>query len=198
MNDLLALRSAIVASLAAKLGDGVNVDEHGGTFDLAEVKRFATKAPAVRVAIVGVGKASRFSDGRLRVPVRFAAVVFTRDAATGGDKIPRDTAALLLATAVELAVAGNRFGLEGVFQPTDLEGRSEYSGPVDTLGVALWQVTWTSDTLIGAPEQSPDTAIAALTQALVEGVAIWNAPAADASAESGLTGADPLEPGDAP
>jgi hypothetical protein len=198
MNDLLALRAAIVATLKTKLGDGVDVDSHGGTFDLAEVKRFATKAPAVRVAIVGVGRASRYADGRLRVPVRLAAVVFTRDAASGGDKIPRDTAALLLATAVELAVGGNRFGLEGVFQPTDLEARSEYSGPVDNLGVALWQVTWTSDALIGDPEQPPDTAIAALTQALVEGVATWNAPAAGADAASGLTGADPLEPGDAP
>jgi hypothetical protein len=196
MNDLVALRSAIVASLAAKLGATIDVDEHGGTFNEAELKRFATKAPAVRVAIVGVGKASRFADGRLRVPVRFAAVVVTRDAAPGGAKIPRDAAALLLATAVELAVGGNRFGLEGMFQPTDLEARSEYSGPVDTLGVALWQVTWTSDALIGDSLAPPDTAIAALTQALVDSVATWNAPAAGADAASGLTGADPLNPGD--
>ena len=124
MNDLLALRAAVIASLQAKLGSKVDVDSHGGVYDLAEVKKFATKAPAVRVAIVGAGRASRFADGRLRVPVRFAAVVFTRDAAPGGDKIPRDTAALLLATAVELAIGSNRFGLEGVFQPTDIEARS--------------------------------------------------------------------------
>jgi len=159
MNDLLVLRDAVVASLKVKLGSTVDVDSHGGTFDTAEVKRFATKAPAVRVAITGVGRTSRYADGRLKLPVRFAAVVFTRDTATGGDKIPRDTAALLLATAVELAVGGNRFGCEGVFQPTDLEARSEYSGPVDTLGVALWQVTWTSDALIGEPEQPLERAL---------------------------------------
>jgi hypothetical protein len=195
VNDLLVLREAVVASLRAKLGTGVNVGAHGGTFDLEEVKRFATLAPAVRVAIVGAGRASRWSDGRWCVPIRFAAVVFARDTAEPG-KVRRDTAALLLASAVELAVASNRFGLDGVFQPEEVEGRNEYSGKLDTLGVALWQVTWTSRALIGAPNDPPDTAIAALTQALVEGVATWNAPAAGAPAASGLTGADPLNGGD--
>ena len=196
MNDLAALRAAVVASLQASLGAAVDVDSHGGTFDLAEVERFATKAPAVRVAIVGAGRASRWSDGRWKIPACFTAVIITRDAAPGGAKIPRDVAALLLASAVELAVASNRFGLEGVFQPTDVEARSEYSGPVDTLGVALWQVTWTSDALIGAPNDPPDVAIAALTRALVDNVVTWNAPAPGAGAASGLTGADPLNPGD--
>jgi hypothetical protein len=196
MNDLLALRAAVVASLKARLGTSVDVDSHGGVFDLAEVKRFATKAPAVRVAIVGAGRASRWSDGRWKIPVRFAAVVFTRDAAPGGAKLPRDAAALLLASAVELAIASNRFGLEGVFQPEEVEARSEYSGPVEEVGVALWQVTWTSAALVGAPNDPPDTAIAALTQALVQSVATWNAPTPPATPASGLTGADPLDTGD--
>ncbi|MGD0564542.1 MAG: hypothetical protein ABSA66_15805 [Roseiarcus sp.] len=195
MNDLLSLRDAVVVSLKAKLPEGLSIETHGGTFDLAEVKRFATLAPAVRVAIVGAGRASRYADGRWKVPVRFAAVVFTRDTADT-TKVRRDAAALLLASAIELAVASNRFGLEGVFQPEDVEARSEYSGPLDTLGVALWQVTWTSAALIGAPNDPPDTAIAALTQGLVEGVATWNAPTPPATAASGLTGADPLDTGD--
>jgi hypothetical protein len=195
MNDLLALREAVVASFRAKLGAAVNVDSHGGTFDLDEVKRFATLAPAVRVAIVGAGRASRYADGRWCVPARFSAVVFTRDTAEAA-KVKRDAAALLLASAVELALASNRFGLEGVFQPEEVDGRSEYSGKLDTLGVALWQVTWTSRVLIGAPADPPDVAIAALTEAMVEGVVTWNAPAAGAAAASGLTGADPLDTGD--
>ncbi len=195
MNDLLALRAAVVASLKAKLPAGLSIETHGGTFDLAEVKRFATLAPAVRVAIVGAGRASRYADGRWRVPVRFAAVIFTRDTAEPG-KVRRDAAALLLASVIELAIASNRFGLEGVFQPEDVEARSEYSGPLDTLGVALWQVTWTSGVLIGAPGDPSDVAIAALTQGLVDGVAIWNAPTPPATAASGLTGADPLDTGD--
>jgi hypothetical protein len=197
MSDLLALRAAVVASLAAKLGDTIDVDSHGGTFDEEEVKRYSTKAPAVRVAIVGAGHASRYADGRWRIPVRFTAVLITRDAAKP-EKVQRDAAALLLASAIELAVAGNRFGLEGVFQPTAVEARSEYSGPVDKLGVAIWQVTWTTDALVGEPNDPPDTAIAALTKALVDSVVTWNAPAAGSAAASGLTGADPLNAGDNP
>ncbi len=197
MNDLLSLRDAVVASLKAKLPAGLSIETHGGTFDLAEVKRFATLAPAVRVAIVGAGRASRHSDGRWKVPVRFAAVVVTRDTADA-TKVRRDAAALLLASAIELAIASNRFGLEGVFQPEDVEARSEYSGPLDTLGVALWQVTWTSAALIGEPNDPPDVAIAALTQGLVEGVPTWNAPATGAPPASGFTGADPLNTGDDP
>jgi hypothetical protein len=196
VNDLLALRAAVVASLQAKLGAAVNVDSHGGAFDLAEVKRFATLAPAVRVAIVGAGRAARFADGRWKVPVRFAAVVFTRDAASGGGKTARDSAALLLATAIELALASNRFGLEGVFQPEDVEARCEYSGPLDTIGVALWQATWSSPVLLGAPGDPSDVVVTALTQALVEGVATWNAPTPPAAPASGLTGTDPLNTGD--
>lgn len=195
MNDLLALRGAVVESLKAKLGAGISIETHGGTFDLEEIKRFATVAPAVRVAIVGGGRASRFNDGRWRVPVRFAAVIITRDTAAPM-KVSRDAAALLLVTSVELAIASNRFGLEGVFQPEDVEARSEYSGPVDTLGVALWQVTWRSDVLLGAQGDPSDVVIAALTQALVDTAPTWNAPAAGANPATGLTGADPLDTGD--
>ncbi|MGO4872747.1 MAG: hypothetical protein ACLPGW_19445 [Roseiarcus sp.] len=198
-SDLLALRGGVVASLQAKLGASVDVDSHGGTFDLAEIKRFATLAPAVRVAIVGAGRASRFADGRWRVPVRFAAVIVTRDAApTGAQKVPRDAAALLLASAIELAIASNRFGFEGVNQPEDVEARSEYSGPLDNLGVALWQVTWTSGVLLGAEGEPGDVVIAALTKCLVEGVATWAAPTPPARPASGLAGADPLDTGDNP
>ena len=185
-------------ALATKLGASVDVDSHGGTFDLEEVKRFATKAPAVRVAIVGVGRGSRYADGRWRLPVRFSAVVFTRDSATGGGVSPRDSAALLLASAVELAIASNRFGLADAFQPEDVEARSEYSGRVDTLGVALWQVTWSSGILIGNPGDPSDVVIDALTEALVQGEATWNAPAAGVSAATGLTGVDPLNAEDNP
>ena len=120
MPGLFDLREAVVASLK-NLISGVDIASHGGTFDLKELKRFATLAPAIRIAIVGAGAGSRFSDGRWKVPVRFAAVVVTKDSAAAGVKIPRDTAALLLSTAVELAVASNRFGVEGVFQPVKIE-----------------------------------------------------------------------------
>lgn len=191
VGDLIALRDGVVAALAQALPK-LDVATHGGTFDEGEIKRFALKAPAVRVAITGVERGARFSDGRWRLPVNFAAVIITRDDASAGNRVTRDTAALLYATAIELTIAGSRFGFSGVFQPENVAARSEYSGPVDKIGVALWQVTWTSPVLIGAPvgEQDfdSDAGVGALVKAIVNGVTTYEAPA--------LTLADPLE--DAP
>jgi phage gp37-like protein len=186
MNDLLVLREAIVASFNQKFDVGVSVESHGGTFDLGEIRKFATLAPAIRVALVGCGRASRFNDGRWMVPVHCAAVVITRDAAAPV-KIARDAAALLLVSALQLAIASNRFGLEGVRQPEDVAARNEYSGPVEAFGVALWQVTWTSSVLIGNPGDPADIVIKALTQASVNGTVTW-------TLSGGLTDADPAHP----
>ena len=189
MNDLLILRDAVVASLKNSLA-GISVEAHGGTFSLEEIKRYATLAPAVRVAIVGCGRGSRFADGRWMAPVHFAAVVITRDA-VGAEKIPRDAAALALVAALELTIASNRFGLEGVRQPENLDARNEYSGAVDQFGVAIWQVTWTSPALIGAPGDPANAAVKQLVEALVNGEAYW-------SQGAGLSGVDPSNAADAP
>ncbi len=185
MSTLSDLRSAVVSSLAAKLS--VPVAAHGGTFDLEELKRFALNAPSVRVCIVGARSAGRYRDGRWGIDVQLAAVIITRDTVAAGAKTPRDTAALLLATAVELAVAGNRFGVEGVGQPTHVEARNEYSGTLDTVGAALWQVTWTSSMLLGDPvASSADAVIAALVSEAVNGTVEWTAAGGLAAAEPAL------------
>lgn len=160
--DFSLLRDAIAATLRAKL-PGVDVGAHGGTFDLEEVKRYAALAPAVRVAIAGCGKASRWNDGRWLVPVNVACVIFAKDAASPDRSavIGRDTAALALATAVELIVQGNRFGLAGVRQPEDVTARNEYSGALDATGAALWQVNFTVGAALG---HEVDETLAALSQ----------------------------------
>ena len=160
--DISALRDAISATLKAKL-PRVDVDAHGGTFDLDEVKRYAALAPAVRVALVGCGKASRWNDGRWLVPVNIACVIFARDAASADRStiISRDTAALALATSVQIVIQGNRFGLSGVRQPEDVTARNEYSGALDATGAALWQVNFTCGVLLG---EAVDETLAALAQ----------------------------------
>ena len=158
--DIAQLRDAVVASLAAKIPN-VRIDAHGGTFDLPEIKRYAAIAPAIVISVVGCGKGYRWNDGRWAVPVNFAAIVVAIDRTAGDRKsiVQRDTAAMMLATAVELAVQANRFGLEGVLQPQNLTARNEYSGAVDNAGVALWQVNWTSDVLLGEKAQDSIDAI---------------------------------------
>ncbi len=162
--DFAMLRDAVVASLAAKIPT-VRVEAHGGTFDLPEIKRYAAIAPALVVSVVGCAKGYRFGDGRWCVPVNFAVVVVAKDtpSADRASIVGRDTAAMLLATAVELAVQGNRFGLEGVGQPEELTARNEYSGKVDETGIALWQVNWRSDARLG---ESVKESIDAIVQML--------------------------------
>ena len=142
------LRDAVVSTLQTLLPAAISVEPHGGTFDLEELKRIALTAPAVRIAVVGAHHDKRWKDGRWAVPVHLAAVIVTRDTVKAGAKLSRDAAALILSTAVQIAIAGNRFGLEGVYPPDGVDARNEYSGSVDKLGVALWQVTWSSTMLI--------------------------------------------------
>jgi hypothetical protein len=189
--SLAQFRDAVVATLQAAIPN-VDIATHGGTFDDAELGRFATKAPAIRVAIVGVGKHERFGDGRILLPVNFAAVAVTKDSMADGKKIERDRAGLGLTQAIELTVFGNRFGLEGVKQPSDIHGRNEYSGQLDKTGISLWQVTWTSGLLIGqagVPEQNGaiGDAIAALSALWINGVDM-------ASGDEILTGFAPVAP----
>lgn len=170
--SLADLRAAVVSTLKAAILR-VDIDSHGGTFTEAELARFATKAPAIRIAIVGIGSAGRYNDGRVLLPVHFAAVAIGKDAMIDGRRIERDLAGLGLAHAIELAIAGNRFGLEGVLQPRDVSARNEYSGELDKTGVCLWQVTWTSGLLIGeAGVEGVDDAIAALSQLWLNGVEV--------------------------
>lgn len=164
--SLSQFRDAVVAALTAAIPQ-VDIATHGGTFDDAELGRFATKAPAIRVALVGVGKVGQYGDGRLSLPVNVAAVAVTKDSMSDGKKIERDLAGLGLTQAIELAVFGNRFGFEGIGRPADLVSRNEYSGKLDTTGISLWQVTWTSNLLLG--DQVSD-AIAALSALWINGV----------------------------
>lgn len=136
--SLLDVRAAIVAGLAAALPAGTSVQAHRGRFDnAAEIQRFATKAPVVLVACVQA-RLREPGAGLAMMPASWAVYVITRDV----PQIPRDAGAIALVEAVLLKVAGNCWGRTDVGAPTDVEARNLYAGNVDTLGVALWAVTF--------------------------------------------------------
>ena len=164
--SLSHFRAAVLASLREKI-PGVDIDTHGGTFDETEIKIFATRAPAIRVAVVGTGTLRQYGDGEVRVPINFTAVCIARDGIKDEKAVRRDEQALYLANAVNLAVFGNRFGLDGVFRPEELASRNLYSGTSFGYGLALFEVTWTSPVLLG---KSVDEALAALAKMVVNGV----------------------------
>lgn len=183
--SILTLRDAIVGKLRVALPQ-VSVEPHGGAFDVDELKRVAALAPAIRVAIIGARSVKPQADGSIALPLDFAAVLMTKDTAMAGQGVTRrDTAALALGSALAVCVNGNRWGVRGVGAPAAVTLRNEFSGEIDNLGVALWQLTWTQDLLLGADRFE---AIGALS-------ALWinDAPFAGANAPEGSTA-----PGDAP
>jgi hypothetical protein len=179
-------RSAVLASLREKI-PGVSIETHGGTFDEKEIQVFATKAPAIRIAIVGIGQLGQFGDGEVRVPIHFTAVCVARDGIKDEKPVARDEQALYLANAMQLAVYGNRFGRDGVFRPEDVQARNLYSGTAYGYGLALFEVTWTSPVLLG---KSVEHALHALTQMIVNGVVF--ADPAPVPGAAPLAGEDPI------
>jgi len=179
---LVSFREAILAQIEKTL-PGVTVETHGGTFSLDELKRYSVRAPIAALALVGLGKAQRVSDGRVMLPTRWALVIIAKDEIKGAAKIDRNLAAAAMAAAMTLALEGNRFATAGARRPEDLVAQNEYSGGSDLAGVAIWQVNWTSPLKVGAmidPDSFAATdfgdieaeALAALSDIWINGVAV--------------------------
>ena len=136
--SVVAVRESIINVLKAKLPKGTSVEPHGGRFDSPqEIKRFATKAPAVLVACVKL-QLQNPGSARIIVPAGWAIFVLTRDI----PQVQRDQGALALAEAVVQQVNGNSWGRGDLGEPYDIEARNLYSGSIDNLGIALWGVAF--------------------------------------------------------
>ena len=137
--SVLAVRQSIVNALITALPNGTQVQAHGGRFDsVEEIKRYITKGPAVLVSCMRV-PISNPGSGRLMLPCGWAIFVITKDL----PQLPRDQGAIALAEAVVLQVSGNLWGRSDVMAPFNIDSRNLYSAKVDTLGVALWGITFT-------------------------------------------------------
>lgn len=182
MTTPIAFRDAILAEIERTL-PGVTVETHGGTFTLDELTRYSSRAPIAVLALVGIGRAARASDGRVLMPTRWALVLIAKDQIADGRKIDRNDSAAAMAGAMTLALTGNRFATAGARQPEELIAQNEYSGGSDLAGVAIWQVNWTSPLRVG-PQIEPDEfgrtdfgdieagAITALSDIWINGVAL--------------------------
>ncbi|QGM46736.1 hypothetical protein [Methylocystis heyeri] len=190
-SSLANLRDAVVASLKAKIPGVPSIEPHLGAFREQDIAAFATRTPAIRVAMLGFQELQRNNYG-LQVPVEFSAVIVTRDTKnTDGTANPRDVSAMLIANAVTLAVASNRFGLDGVFSPEKLRAQNQYHEAFIDAGLALWEVTWTSPVTLVPPGQPTDQVITALAQLYINGVEFIAPPSAGA-APAPVPGADPM------
>lgn len=146
MSNLVTYRSAICTTLAADSRlTGVQIYSHGGDFDLAEIRAYAKKTPAILVSLQKVQSANK--GGEAWATVAVSLVVFTMDRAG----LPRDARALDIVEALMNILRrspnqywglGDSLGLSAVH---DAQAQNLYSRKLDDEGAALWGVVMHQD-----------------------------------------------------
>jgi hypothetical protein len=138
MSQILGLRDAIVATIKT-LAPKLDVEPHLGRFDEGEMRVFLTKAPAVRVAVLGLQDvAPDAAEDTVNPCVRIGLYVVTKDVARAAD---RTGAALSLVEALVLLCDRNRWGLGSYARPGRVAGAELlYSQGIRDAGVALWAI----------------------------------------------------------
>lgn len=142
INELL---EAVRAELAGLFPDLKACQVHDGKFNQAELKRIATKTPALLVALLGVTKVTDPGTEQSDAELQLAAFVVTRSS-PGLDRGP---AARALMEALLIHVPRTRWGLTGVSSGRDVRAQNFYAGEIDRQGVALWAVSWRQPVRLG-------------------------------------------------
>jgi hypothetical protein len=155
--SLVDLQDAAVAAIEARFPKLKSCERHSGRFDLDELGRFLTMAPAVRVALLSIGGAVGADTGLAQGDARLAAFIVTRDAGT----VSKDKAALAIVDGLVPLVAD--FGRE-------VRAENLYSTPAGKQGVALWAVTWVQaaemGTLVAEAGETPEQLYASMSPAI--------------------------------
>lgn len=142
---LKELRQAVIDQIKQDIPKLRAVDAHPGRFNLEELKRIATKLPAIRVALMSSPQLKQVETGEKEAVVRMAAFVIT------GDRrgLPKDDAALALVEALLVLVPGQRWSMKGVLDAANVKADNLFSGKVDRQGVAMWAITWEQPIRLG-------------------------------------------------
>jgi len=133
--SLISVRAAIKSTLATALSSAT-LYEHGGTFDLDAVKRYARRSPAAVVAILGAR--IEFQGGITVALASFGVFCLANEAST----TKRDVAATLLAESVAVELYSNNWGDVANGSPKKPAMANLHSHALDKIGVAMWVVKW--------------------------------------------------------
>jgi len=140
------LRQAIADSIKTKLPDLRDCRPHAGRFDVKELRRMATRTPAVLIACLGVSESVLRESGECDADLVMAAFVVTADV----KGLPKDVSALNIIEFLMLYIPGKQWGLGGkVFQAREVQAQNMYSGEVDQAGVAMWAAIWRQKVRLG-------------------------------------------------
>jgi hypothetical protein len=134
--SLIDVRKEIAKHYAVAL-PAVRVEEHGGRMDLEEIKRWATGAPALIVACLGVPSVS-VEGGMTVAEASWAVCILTRN-------VPgefKDVASMALVGAVLAGLPTQRWAGTASKMPKNIRADNAYSSTLDKLGVSLWLISW--------------------------------------------------------
>lgn len=140
MSQLLQLRQAVIDAISAALPN-FKIEGHLGRFAPADLSRFLISAPAVRVAILGLGKGELVTDDDGPTiwdgEARLAVYVVTKDV---GARLARDEVATAAVEAIVIRAAGATWGLPFTRPAGAADGQNLFSDETLQKGVALWGV----------------------------------------------------------
>ena len=167
MSQLLDLRDAVVAQLAAVLPPAFTVDGHLGRFTPADLSTFLTKAPAAKVAILGLngGEAAGAEGEALDCRITMAIYVVTKD---GPGTLKRDAAALGAVETIVRLANGQRWGLDFTFDAHAASAQNLTAGEALNKVRAFWGIEIVQPVRLGALD---DDGAGVLLRELFVGVA---------------------------
>ena len=135
MSRVSEVREAVAQSLRGlNLLKTVEIVKAGITN--AEIKRISVRSPAALVAFMGMNNVEPQSHGeKYSGRMRFGIFLLT----AGGNRIEESAD---LVEAVALHIAGNRFGLEGVRLPTDIDADTLFDDTQEGQGLFMMGLTF--------------------------------------------------------
>ena len=146
--NLVAYRLAMRDAIAAAVPAARSVQIHGGRFDLAELKRISTRAPAIRLAILSVASTEHTSRARLRYDIQWIAVVI----AHGTAQTTRADQALDLSDTLIAHLPRSKLGIPGaeMIAPESIRATNAYKGAIDRINIASWFIEWRQAFIVSA------------------------------------------------
>lgn len=152
MSQLLQLRAAIIAAIQTAL-PGFEVKGHLGRFAPGDLSQFLVKAPAVRVAVLGLSNARAMGeDGdHLAADVKVAIFVVTKDQ---GSTLSREEAAVAAVERLCLLATGARWGLPFALAATPPAASTIFNDATLAKGVALWAIDMTQPVILAPADAS--------------------------------------------
>lgn len=146
--DLVQVRDAAAAGIRAALPWLAEVRDYRGEFVAAEIQRISLNVPCVLIDFDATAKWVSAGTGEWDVDAHYVAYAVASPL-EGQD-------ALACAQAVALAIAGQRWGLQGpngrISSACIERLANRYTIPADEAGITIYSIHWRQPLRLGAPD----------------------------------------------